>query len=339
MKKNLLLTGLLFASILNHAQPILNAANTNMVIGEINSCTSYNWVPQGQQGANQTWNFGSITINTAGTNFNYTVATVPASITTQFPSANAILKTPNGSGGVYETSSTMLQLYGRYTPTNPNYNLVYQNPLDLLHYPFTYGSSFIDSYSGASGPTGAQEFSKATSTITADGYGTLTLPGGTFSNVLRVHLYTVGKDSISPTNQTNFTDDEYWWYLPNNHTPVVENITSDYGGVISKQFSVLNSILASVSENASIIKSFNIYPNPNNGKTLNLDLNLTENAKYEIAIIDNLGREVLKTNSDQIFEGYNFRTIDISGLESGIYNVGIILENGKSLNRKITIQK
>lgn len=330
--------GSLFASVLSIAQPTLTAANTNMVIGEINGTTSYNWVSQGTSGANQTWNFGSITTNTAGFNQTYTVTTVPASITTQFPNANAILKSTYG-GNVYKTSSTVLQLYGIYDAMSPNNSVANQNPQDMVRYPFTYSNSFTDTYSGTQGPTGAQQVSKGTSTITADGYGTLTLPGGTFSNVLRVYVHTVGKDSSSAVNQTNLIKDEYWWFLPNNHYPILQNITNNYGGSIFKDLVVLNTILASVSENASIIKSFNIYPNPNNGKTLNLDLNLTENAKYEIAIIDNLGREVLKTNSDQIFEGYNFRTIDISGLESGIYNVGIILENGKSLNRKITIQK
>jgi hypothetical protein len=338
MKKNLLLIAFAFTATLGVAQPTLTPANTNVVIGEINGTTSYNWVAQGNSGANQTWNFGAITTNTAGFNATYTIATVPASITTQYPNANAVLKGTYG-GNVYKTSSTSLQMYGIYDAMSANNSLVNQNPMDMLHYPFTFGNSFTDTYSGTQGPTGIQQVSKGTATVTADGYGTLTLPGGTFSNVLRVYVHTVGKDSSSAANQTNIIKDEYWWFLPNNHYPILQNITTNYGGSIFKDLTVLNTISVGISEISSVIKSFNLYPNPNNGTILNFDLNLTENATYKIVIIDNLGREVLKTNSDQVFEGYNFKTIDISDLESGIYNISMIVEDGKTVNRKITIQK
>lgn len=330
--------GVVFTSTLGVAQPTLTPANTNMVVGEINGTTSYNWVAQGNSGANQTWNFGAITTNTTGFNSTYTVTTVPSSITAQYPSANVVLKGTYG-GNVYKTSNASLQLYGVYDAMSPNNSLVNQNPMDMIHYPFTFNNTFTDTYSGTQGPAGFQQVTKGTATITADGYGTLTLPGGTFSNVLRVHAHSIGKDSSSAANQTNFIKDEYWWFLPNNHYPILQNITTDYGGSIIKDLVMLNTISVGIHEIASAVKSVNVYPNPANGGQLNLDLNFIENTGYEIAFTDNLGREMLRTTADKGFEGYNFKTIDVSGLESGIYNLGIILEGGKTLNRKITIQQ
>jgi hypothetical protein len=338
MKKYLLLTGAAFTSMLSIAQPTLTPANTNMVPGEINGTTSYNWVAQGNPGAGQVWNFGAITLNTATFNTTYTVTTPSASVTTIYPNANVMLNGPYG-GYVYKTSSTSLQLYGIYDGMGSTYSLINQNPMDMIRYPFTFNNTFTDTYSGTQGPAGTQQFSKGTATVTADGYGTLTVPGGTFSNVLRVYVHTVAKDSSSPSNQINIIKDEYWWFLPNNHYPILQNITTNYGGSITKDLVLLNTITVGISETPSVIRSFNIYPNPSNGEMLNLDLNLTESSKYEIVVIDNLGKEVLRRGSDDVFTGYNLKTLDVSGLESGVYNLGIILKDGKTLNRKFIIQK
>lgn len=332
MIKNLLLIGFVFVSMQNIAQPTLTAANTNMVLGETGSISSYNWVAPGNSGANQIWNFSALTTNTTGFNGTYTITTIPSSITAQYPNANIAYKFSYGYD-IYKISNSSWQSYGH----NSNFGtqLIYQDPADKLRYPFTFGDTYTDTFIYSQGSL----ISKRTSTVTADGYGTIILPGGTFSNVLRVYSHSVGKDSSSPSNQYNIVSDYYFWIMPNIHYPILQNTIYNSSGTIYNDLKVLNFISSGIFDPASVIKSFNIYPNPNNGKTLYLDLNLTENAKYEIAIIDNLGREVLKTSSDQIFEGYNFRMIDVSGLESGIYNVSIILENGKSLNRKITIQK
>jgi hypothetical protein len=338
MKKQLLFISYIFISLFTRAQPILTGSNSNLVVGEINSVALYNWVAPGNSGANQNWNFSSITTGTNSNIMNFTITTIPSTILAQYPNANIVLDYGFG-GNIYKTSSAEFQTYGTYNTSNSNNNVVYQDPMDILRYPFSFNSTYTDIYSGTQGISGSQKFSKATYTVTADGYGTLSLPIGSFSNVLRIHTHTIGKDSTNASNQINFMRDEYRWYLPNNHYPLLQNTIGTYGISNYKDLIMLNNISTSLSEKTSSIKSFNLYPNPNNGQVLNLDLNLTENTKYQIAIIDNIGREVLKTNLDQVSEGYNFRTIDVSGLECGIYNVEITLENGNVLNKKFNIQK
>ncbi len=337
MKKNLLFIGLSMLSLSIVAQPTLTSTNTNPVIGETNGTIDYNWISAGSAGANQTWNFGAITTSTTGFNMTYTVSALSATVAPLYPNGNLALKSTYG-GNVYKTSATILQLYGTYDGGSANSSVIMQNPQDVVRYPFTYGNSFTDTYSGTQGPTGAQQVSKGTVTVTADGYGTLTLPQGTFSNVLRVYTHVVGKDSSSAANQFPLVKDVYDWFLPNNHYPILENSTTNYSGSVFNQLTRLQNIAVGIHEIASIVKSFNLYPNPNTGKVLNLDLNLTQNSKYQITITDNLGREVLKTSSDEVFEGYNFKTIDISGLENGMYTVGISTEHGKTISRKLTIQ-
>ncbi len=335
MKLFLLLIGYVFASMLSFAQPILTGANSNLVVGDINTISLYDWVAPGNSGANQAWDFSSITTHTTNNNImTYTITSIPSSISSQYSNANIFLDYTYG-GNIYNTNSTVFQSYGSYDATSSNNNLIYQDPMDILRYPFTYGNSFTDSYNGSQG----SKFSKATATVTVDGYGTLSLPMGTFSNVLRVYTHTVGKDSTSSSNQVLFVRDEYRWYLPGNHYPILQNTIGNYGASNYKDLIMLNNISVGISEIRSVIQSFNVYPNPNSGAILNLDLNFKKNSEYTIVITDNIGRELLSVCSDKGFEGYNFKTIDVSDLESGIYNFGIRLENGSLANKKITIQK
>ena len=66
---------------------------------------------------------------------------------------------------------------------------------------------------------------------------------------------------------------------------------------------------------------------------------VNDNIKYNVVIIDNLGREVLKTESLNGFAGYNFNTINVSSIENGIYHFEIVSENLKLVSKKIIIQK
>ena len=111
MKKYLLFINYIFTTILSTAQPILTATNSNLVVGEINSITLYNWIAQGNSGANQNWNFSSITTGTNSNIMNFTMTTVPSTILAIYPNANIVLDYGFG-GNIYKTSSAEFQTYG-----------------------------------------------------------------------------------------------------------------------------------------------------------------------------------------------------------------------------------
>jgi hypothetical protein len=342
MKKNLLsiLSAITLLSSVAIAQPTLTSANSNPVTGDILTLQSFNAVDPGNSGASQTWNFTSI-IQSTNAAIAYTYAAVSAGNTGTFPNANQQYSSST-TVGFNKISTTALQNCGIKQGT---VNIAYSNPEDQMHYPFTMGSSFSDPFLATFTSAGYDYERKGTISLNADAYGTLQLPSGTFSNVLRVHFVQDYQDS---TNISGFGpyvlayyNDEYMWYLPNNHMPIFStySITIDDGffPTTSTGSNKLGTILTGINEHVNYIKSLNFYPNPTSSGVLNLDLNLNNNINYEVVIIDNIGREVLRTKSDEGIMGYNFKTIDISSLESGLYNFEVITDNMKLVNKKIIV--
>lgn len=332
MKKQLLIVSALALGAAAFAQPSLSSTNTNPVIGDQFTLVPGSWISEGSSGANQTWNFASVTMTTSSS-ASYTAQTVSAGNATVFPNANVQLTAGAGAGMSFlKTSSTALQNYGTATGT---VQIKYSDAEDQMHYPFTMGNTYTDPHAATFTNSGYNYHRKGTTMLTADAYGTLQLPGGTYSSVLRVHMIQDYTDSTNFGGSMPYTiryyNDQYLWYLPNNHMPVFSTYAlAINGGTPTKGSTTLQSISNNVNELEAGIKSINLYPNPANGEFLNMDLNLEKNISYSLAIIDNLGREVLKTEAMSGMEGYNFRSLNISGIESGLYQL-VLRSDGQAL--------
>lgn len=330
----------LVLSAVAFAQPILTSNNSNPVVGEIFSTKNGSWISEGGSGPNQTWNFTSITIPTLP--ITYTFQNIQPSSMSLFPNANLErVDNSNSFAMLLNTSPTALQFYGLYDGTN---QVNYSDPEDQMRYPFTMGSNYHDIFKAhqISGPY--TYFRKGSTTVSADAYGTLLLPGATYTNVLRIHTILNYDDSTnfggsSPYIENSHTD-MYSWYLPNIHMAIFSVYTQKIGiNPITKGSTILQSVVNSIGELQAGIKSINLYPNPANGEAINMDLNLEKNLSYEIVVMDNLGREVLKTEASTGLEGYNFRSVNISGIESGLYQV-VLKSEGRSLkSTKIVVAR
>lgn len=343
MKKNLLsiLSAITIMSSVAIAQPTLNSSNTNPITGDVLTLQSYSYVASGGSGASQTWNFSSVT-QTTNAAITYTYASVTASNTSTWSNANLQFNS-SGVTGFNKTSTTALQNYGTQQGT---VNIVYSNPEDQMHYPFTMGNSYTDPFYATFVSAGYNYVRRGSTSVNADAYGTLQLPGSTYSNVLRVHFVQTYQDStfftgIGPYIVT-YVNDEYMWYLPNNHMPIFStySLTANIpfsGPSTTTGSNKLVTIVTGINEQLNYIQSMNFYPNPSTNGIINLDLNLNESIKYEIAIFDNLGREVLRTDTNEGISGYNFRTIDVSKIAGGLYTMEVISNNIKLSNHKVVI--
>ena len=123
----------------------------------------------------------------------------------------------------FKTSANSLQDWG-YERTD--INLVHTDPRDLMHFPFTYSNSYIDSYSANgivnSGTPFPIDF-RGTDTVTADAWGTIRTPAGIYTNTLRVktssaQVYT----SLGVDFSTTITT--YQWFHANYRYPVLQLI-------------------------------------------------------------------------------------------------------------------
>lgn len=164
----------------------------------------------GPAGANQTWTMTTISSNTAYIlNENTSVVTVASTpYSAQFSSSNISMTNDNASYVYINQNSTTMTTQGGagdllmlgntiVAPLNPD--------LKLHNFPRTYNSSFTDNYAvdvtingSVISPLVSQVRYKRVATVTdvTDGWGSITTPNGTYSDVLRVKRSDHGKDTI-----------------------------------------------------------------------------------------------------------------------------------------------
>ncbi len=342
VQRLLLGAGLLFSGVCL-SQPTLTGANTNPVIGEVLGGVTTAYFNPGSAGANQTWNFASLT--STGTSSVTVVSVGSTAHGSSFPNATFALAPSASSTSYYAASSSSFQYYGDY---NGSTLQAYSNPEDLLRYPFTYGNSYSDPYT-CNYMSSAPEYRKGTVTVTADGYGTLILPNGTFSNVLRVHMVESQVDSANLTGFVSlgtYRRSEYAWYLPGNAWMIAScdsiTINSVINGTVGTPTYVTTGgytsvIHAGIEEMDNLLQSLHVYPNPSHGVvTLQFDLNKT--SKYEVNLFNYSGQKVGETIQEEGMEGSNLKEINTAGLAKGIYFVQVTDEHSNVFSRKIVVE-
>ena len=338
MKKSLhlLLVGNLFSAVSAFAQPVLTAAGINPTVGISNTSNAANYVSPGGSGVSQTWNLSAMT----STGSSVTTFIAPSSTTyaSSFPSANVAINLGSGSYSYYKTSSTAWQNEGVASGSGPVI-MSYSNPEDFLRYPFTFNSGYTDTWA-TTFVSGTTTFYRTGSTVvTADSYGTLITPSGTFSNVLRVHFYEDYQDSANISGNPfiiPYQNDEYMWYLNGNHNPIATvwsltaNASTSQGGSYMINVSGIN-------EPSSLV-SFNIFPNPAS-ENLTIDISLKEKQKVDIKLFDEAGSEAGCPVSAEAMQGKSTYAIAVQDLPAGIYFAEVILNGTSSSTRRFIVSK
>jgi len=349
MKKSLqkLFTGasLAFATI-SLAQPTLTATGMNPVVGDHFNNYNAGYVSPGTSGVNQTWNLAAMGTGTVSAYTGTTVASTPYAAT--YAAANIALASTAASQYIYyNTSSTAVKIEGiAVNSGTTTVEFVYSNPEDLLHFPFAYTNTYTDPWQATFSTGGSQYLRTGNTTVTADGYGTVTTPAGTFSNAMRVHFVEVYKDSTNITGfgpyVLHYTNDEYMWYLNNNHYPIASvstlSTTSSFTNATTQSGTYLTGVVAGIENPSAFISAVNLFPNPASGST-NLTITLTESKAVKITLVNILGAEVGKTIAAEGIQGDNNYKLDISNLSEGIYFAQISLDGTLASTQKMIISK
>ncbi len=336
MKKTLqnLFTGVLVASsALVTAQPTLTGAGCNPVAGDNYTLATAGWFSEGTSGTNQTWNNGSLP--STGTSPEACVTVASTTNGASFPSANIGLQ-----------SGTTVSYFNNTASASQNYGydasgtlIIYSNPEDLLHFPLSYNNTYTDNWAASFVSGGYTYHRKGTTAITADAYGTLTTPNGTYTNCMRIHMVQVYTDSVFIASPTviSYNNDEYIWYkngihssLAYSYTMVANGSTSKNGGYLSSALSVNNI------DNSNSILS--VYPNPATS-FINVQFNLNERKKTSVKIYNTLGAEMSTSTIEDVFAGINNYKIDVANLPEGIYFVQLILDNGSVQTQRFSVTR
>lgn len=291
------------------AQPVINS---NHVSQHFNAELYFAEMPSGfsagPAGANRTWNFNSIGNGFfLGTQQAVPVAGTPYA--SEFPQANYCytMQSIFSDLPVYYYHSLTPSKYeifalGYAGATGEGENFI-QNPRTYIVFPYTYGTVFTDTFQTTEDPE------SVSMTATYDAYGTLTMPFGSFQNVVRQKI------------EINGTVD-YVWFNVNPFYPILQTSFEDeIVGFIQD-----NTVLGVDDRNLSNAPV--VFPNPV-GDVLDV-LVPTGFGSTTVSVTDLSGKTIISGD----FNGSEIR-MDAGKLNSGVYLVRIANESGSYVTKII----
>lgn len=322
------------------AQPTLTATNTNVVVGEqfMSNEFSFNasqFNASLVSGPNQTWNFSTLTSSFFPPISILFQPYLPTGGYNAFPTSDAVI----GCDDEYEflkTNNDSVMLVGFINHFTEELRQ-FSNPIKKLQYPFSFNNTFTDNFAGQYKSMSPWINFSGNLNVTADGYGTLILPGGTITNVLRVKSILI-RTSFHPNFNNIDSITTLDWYLPGIHVPVLKIIkqkysspnynATDYQGYYINPFA-----LGSKEELAS---QFNLqtFPNPASSE-VNVQFQTLEPTR--ITLHDLVGEKVAELYSGKGLVELQHIKIDVSKYPKGIYLLKLETEE-KAIIRKLVLQ-
>jgi Secretion system C-terminal sorting domain len=294
MKKMYLGAALItLASLSSWAQPVATSANVTDFTGEFYFAEATNFDP-GPAGANQTWDFSNLQLTLGGVDTPQVVSETP--FASQFPTANNCYKFSglfppdryyyqNVTAGKYEILGLAIT-----ATTGDNYT---PNPRTFATFPYSYGTVYNDTYRSTTDPV------ETSVVATYDAYGTIILPIGTYTNVIRQKVVKDG------------TVTNYNWFNVQPFYPILQTVLEQNSLGILKNTSVL------ANEHFASGEAFTVFPNPTQGRIAVLPA--AENNCYavDIELFDYLGQVVIVRKEYLLDE--NGIELDLAFLQSGMY--------------------
>ena len=316
-------------------------ANSNPVVGDVTSeIGTYSVglsVPT--NGTNKFWNYTSIQIDTSTAS---SATYVPMSSVPNaglFNGANIGLDYGSGSYfDVFKITSTSREELGSAAPT-PSDCVSYSNTFTLMTLPFSYGSNNYDTFAYNQG----NSTSSGSVNVSADGSGTLSLPGYTFSNTLKVSsTYTIFQTSPGYTVTEKGVSHSFYsaaskfpLFSVNSETFVTTttSVTTDYSldGTVNSLFSIPVGIRTYIND-----ISFNVFPNPVQQNDVLINFNSKLGKTLNIKLVNSIG-EVERDIYYKVLEGENKLCLDTKSIAPGIYYIRIS-DNLMQCVQKLIIQ-
>lgn len=310
---------LLIIPFLTRAQPTLFADSINPEYGDRFTTKKGQYIAPGNSGGNQTWDLSALTI----TNTSVVNATYPS---WEYAS--------NFSSNLYldfycQVSSTRLKKTGGQEIIG---KIGYDDPQDLLRFPFAVNDSFTDLYEGKNySKNFGTHYVTGTTTVIYDGWGTLILPTGTITNVARVHTvkkYVIDHSSLVTINE------EYGWYKNGQHLPVagVRTMTSSEVPLVQPYsfYTEYELIPVGMKELNTKEHELVVFPNP-----ASAILKIKGGAKREsITVIDCQGKIM---NVECLVADENSVSINISTFTNGLYSILIRENDGRISSSKFSV--
>lgn len=256
-------------------------AGDRIIQGGAYSTLAPNVVP-GNSGPSQTWNFSTTAFDFNDTMNVMAPGWIPSVYTADFPQANLVIGYGSGQSENYDmliSNGSGLYVLGGASD-DPQFGVItqeYQNSIDWMRWPCTYGQTYIDTaYGDNTAPVagGSIDSSRVIVemiiTTNADAWGTLTTSYGTY-NTLRIsrnivyNIQIIEHDTAlgwqSPFYDT-FTSQMYeWWTDSPGIGFAVVTIYVDENGTVT-QYNILQSYTTGTEEMFADENAFSVFPSP-----------------------------------------------------------------------------
>jgi hypothetical protein len=336
MKKQLLLLSSAFVCFAANmaAQPTITATGTNPMVGDVVVLNQGNYASPGSAGANQTWDLSAIGTGTGQTTTMVTPSSTPNG--SSFSSSNVCASPGSGYYSYYTTSASAWQNAGVVGPSG---TIPYNDKEDLLRFPCTYNSTYTDAFAANWTSSGYPAYRSGNVIVTADGYGTLTTPAGTYSNVMRVHFHEIYKDSIDfggfPVVYT-YDNDEYMWYLNGNRTPIAAVYTMQINGSPTSVGFYKPTVTVGIDEDFADSPLFSAFPSP---AVNEVTITVKDFQPQSIELNDISGKRIAMIDPLSVVTDRDSYKLDVSSYATGIYFIRLINQEGTTATRKLVITK
>lgn len=332
MNKNYLLAIVaIFASATTlFAQPTLTSATNDPIPGDqfYGYFVDTNGLSIGPSGASVTWNYASLVRNDTDTTLFLSCASTP--YCDSFPTSNIVMLTGTTDYGFGTKSTSGIEVHGFYSAGDI---VRFTNKMTYSRFPLTYGTTYNDTFALTINFMGFDVAVVTRTTNTADAWGTLTLPSGTFSNVIRVHTTSITSQSVSGFPSSEQQTETYNWYVSGFHMPLL-TMNLDTAGATSLYLSDAKYTVAAPTVSVKNIDKqvgMNIFPNPAADETrIRFEAQSTGNAT---AVVTDVAGKVVYTTDLNVKFGTNEAIIPVSTLPNGIYLVRVqganVMANGR----------
>jgi hypothetical protein len=216
----------------------------------------------------------------------------------------------------------------------------YSNLEDLIRFPFTMGNTFSDTWATQFVSGGFDFYRTGVTTVTADAYGTMITPAGTFTNVLRVHFVQVYRDSANfgVPYFIDYDNDQYLWYKDGVHWPVATTfiLTSTTATFANATYTTAGPV--GIDQGSDLLASASLFPNPA-AEQLTLDLNLTKDQNLDILIFNGIGQEVRNLASQKCNQGTNRIQLEVDDLPEGIYFAKVMVSGSTAVTKRFVVAR
>jgi len=307
--KHLTLAAVALASLQAHAQPTLTHATNAPTVGTSYTLHYGAYHAPGDAGANATWDLTGLTSDSTALITFVDPATTPEGAS--FPDAT-VAQVGGGSTMYYHVAGSGVSLAGS---VGDGVVIPYSDMGLYLPFPCTYQTTWSDTEGATFVPDGTPVTRTGTATGTADGHGTLVLPGGTtVANVLRVHWTETVTDATSLFS-ISYTFNSHLYYVPGVDHPLaqlVESVMNFNGFTDTVRFSQwVDELTLGAAEPEAARPAMRVWPNPASEV---LHVAVPDAGAATLDLYDATGRKVrsVPATGPQT-------TLDVADLPAGLY--------------------